>query len=433
MRLLHTSDWHLGAALESVSRDPDHGLFLDWLLATVEREAVDVLIVAGDVFDLAQPSAEAQRLYYRFLARAAQTRLARVVVIGGNHDSASRLDAPQELLGALKIHVVGGLDADPERWRRCLCPIRATEDGPVQAVVVAVPFVHEYRLGVRSTQGTPQELKKALRLAFTRLYKSLADHAAGRWPGVPLIATGHLTASGAQRDDYGTPLHQVQHAGTLPASIFDRRFDYVALGHIHRAFPIEDRPVWYCGSPIPLRLKEAETPRHVILVDVAAGEPARVTPIEVPRGRDLVALEGPLAEVEAALVALRSDAPLPPLVYARVKVDGYDPTLQATLQAALDRRPADVPRPILVSVRQDRPEAPAEPDAVSPVALPRLRDLAPEEVFRRLCDVRGESVDGPLLNAFRSLIATTDEALAPAPERRAAPRQGSLLPESTEP
>ena len=437
MRLLHTSDWHLGAALDGVAREADHALFLDWLLATVEAEAIDVLVVAGDVFDIAQPSAEAQRQYYRFLARAAGSRLAGVVVVGGNHDSASRLDAPEQVLGALNVHVVGGIDADPGTWDRCLRPIRDSA-GNLLAVVVAVPYVHEYRLGVRTTRGDDKDTRRELRTAFTRLYKRLADRAAGRWPGVPLIATGHLTAAGAAKDDYVTHIHQIDRAGALPASIFDRRFDYVALGHIHRAFAIEDRPIWYCGSPIPLRLGETATPRKVLLVDFALGQPARVTPREVPRFRDLVQLDGDRAAVEEALVNLRSDAPLPAIVYARVAVDGYDPGVQAALQDALGRRPeAEQARPHLAVVRQETTAAATAAAAAAwdePAVPPSLRDLSPEDVFRRLCADRGETVDTSLLAAFRDLLSGPGESLAPAPERCVAAHQGDLLvPDSSDP
>ena len=431
MRLLHTSDWHLGATLDGVSREADHARFLDWLLDTIEAEAIDVLVVAGDVFDIAQPSAEAQRQYYRFLARASGSRLAGVVVVGGNHDSASRLDAPAEVLGTLNVHVVGGIEADPDTWDRCLRPIRDGA-GKLVAVVAAVPFVHEYRLGVRATRGDDKETRRELRIAFTRLHKRLADRAAGRWPGVPLIATGHLTAIGAAKDDYITHIHQVDRAGTLPASIFDKRFDYVALGHIHRAFAIEDRAIWYSGSPIPLRLKETETPRHVLLVDLEAGTEARVAMHEVPRFRDLVLLEGDRAQVEEALGELTSNAPLPPIVYARVTVDGYDPGVQAALQDVLPRRgDAEDARPHLAGVRQEAsapPTGAASADADDAEVRPSLRDLSPEDVFRRLCGERDETLDDALLAAFRDLLTGPEETLAPAPEARVAPQQGFLLP-----
>ena len=190
MRLLHTSDWHLGARSGSVSRVEDHERFLAWLLDRLAAREIDALVVAGDVFDHPQPSAEAQRQYYRFLGAAARTGVRDIVVVGGNHDSASRLDAPAEVLASLDVHVVGGL---PSPASGCLVPLRTRGSEAVAAVCVAVPYVHEYRLGVRTTDPDGNAVRAAFRDAFSALYTSLVDEAARRWPGVPVVATGHLT------------------------------------------------------------------------------------------------------------------------------------------------------------------------------------------------------------------------------------------------
>ncbi|MCA9514952.1 MAG: exonuclease subunit SbcD [Myxococcales bacterium] len=439
MRLLHTSDWHLGASLDGVSREPDHQLFLDWLVATLDREAIDALVIAGDVFDVAQPSAEAQRAYFRFLANAARTGVRAIIVIGGNHDSASRLDAPAELLGTLAIHVVGGIETgdDAARQDRALCPVRDA-DGRVIGVVVAVPYVHEYRLGVRPTAGDNQATRRDLHKAFKALYKQLATAAAARWPGVPLVATGHLTAAGVAPGDYGAAIHQLDRLGTLPGGIFDPRYDYVALGHLHRSFRVAASNAWYSGSPIPLRLNETAEPRRVLRVELPApGEGAEVTPLLVPPARDLVELAGPPEAVATALRALSSTAPLPPLVYARLAVESYDPGAPAALYAALDAHKDDARRPRLVSVRQDAP-APAEgAEEEATPALPRLRELSPEDVFRRVCDQAAESVDDALLAAFRELLheagsAASASAVEAATTRPGPARQQELLPLSAE-
>src|SRR4051812_29205135 len=120
MRILHTSDWHLGQLLHEHARAWEHARFLTWLLETLAAERVDALLVAGDIFDTANPPAESQAAWYEFLARArARFPALDIVVIGGNHDSASRLDAPTPLLDAFRIHVVGGFEPD-----RLLVPIQ---------------------------------------------------------------------------------------------------------------------------------------------------------------------------------------------------------------------------------------------------------------------------------------------------------------------
>ena len=411
LTLLHTSDWHLGATLGPASRDEDHRLFLAWLLDTLIAERVDVLVLAGDVFQLAQPSADAQRLYYRFLAEISQRRaVQQIVVIGGNHDSASRLDAPREVLDVLNVHVVGGLSggADDAELARCLCPIKAP-DGTVEAVILAVPFVHEFRLGVRLAGQPAEALQLAFVEAFTALYSRLTDLAERLHPGLPLVATGHLTADGTAKDEYGTEIHQVGTIAGLPGKIFDPRLDYVALGHIHRMFPIKGSRAWYSGSPVAMRFDEARTTRHVLKVtldpSLPAGARASVLPIPVPCWRELIQLRGREAQLVAQLGALTSAAVLPPLIHIDLEVDALTNTATQALIDAVKPR-ADGSRPMIVEVKQHRMSA--DPTgALEPVI--RLSDLSPEQVFVRLYQSRNRAEpDAGLLQAFRALLTEAE-------------------------
>lgn len=413
LRILHTSDWHLGSSLESASRDDEHRRFLAWLLLTLREEASDVLLVAGDVFQYAQPSAEAQRLYYRFLSRVGrETSVRQIVVIGGNHDSASRLDAPREVLDALRIHVVGGLGGEPSTWERCLCPIER-EGGGVDAVVLAVPFVHEFRLGIRTTGRNPAEITADFREAFRRLYRELADLAEQRWPGAPLIATGHLTCVGTQAGEYGTEIHQVGTIGGLPGDIFDPRLEYIALGHIHRMFPVEGTRARYSGSPLAMNVVEARSPRYVIRVDLdaslPAGERATTHKIPVPPWREIVELSGPPEEVLGKLRTLHSKLELPPFVYVKLEVDEYLTDGPFRVNEAVETHPLAT-RPRVVEIhqhvagREDLSEGEAERTS--------LRGMKPEEVFVRLYQARfPQALPGDLLlTAFRTVLSQLDEA-----------------------
>jgi exonuclease SbcD len=417
LRILHTSDWHLGSSLESASRDDEHRRFLEWLLITLRDEAIDVLLVAGDVFQYAQPSAEAQRLYYRFLSRVGrETSVRQIVVIGGNHDSASRLDAPREVLDALRIHVVGGLGGEPSSWERCLCPIERP-DGSVEAVVLAVPFVHEFRLGIRTTGRSPAEITADFREAFTGLYRSLADQAEKRWPGAPLLATGHLTCVGTQAGEYGTEIHQVGTIGGLPGDIFDPRLEYIALGHIHRMFPVEGTRARYSGSPLAMNVVESRSPRYVIRIDLdaslPAGERASTHKILVPQWREILELSGPTEEVLGRLRALQSRFELPPFVYVKLEVDEYLTDGPFRVNEAVEAHPLAT-RPRVVEIHQrvaGREDASAEGgERMS------LRGMKPEEVFVRLYQSRfPQALPGDLLlTAFRAVLSQLDEL--PVPE-----------------
>lgn len=403
MKILHTSDWHLGASLEEASREADHRAFLDWLAGAIEAEGIDLLLVAGDVFDTSTPSAEAQALYYRFLHRLQGTGLRQVVVVGGNHDSAARLDAPRELLASFGIHVVGGLDG-PQDLDRCLCPLRDAA-GVVQAVVVAIPFAHEWRLGYRSAEGDTTERQEALGAPFRRLYADLADRAQAAHPGIPLLATGHLALAGSEKDDAPQEIHLIGSLGGLPTGILDPRYAYIALGHIHRAYRVGGTNAWYSGSPIALNLKEGRSPRTVNLVTLSADAPADVRRLEVPGVRPVLELRGSLPEVQDRLQALTWSGDLAPMVKVDLRVPAYQVGLEEELRrflAGLD------PRPLLVGLSQSPLRtAPAEGVALQPPT--RLADLSPRDVFRLLCQARGEDHDA-LKGAFETLLTDGVEA-----------------------
>jgi exonuclease SbcD len=398
MKILHTSDWHLGAYLEEASREEDHRAFLDWLVQVVETECIDLLMVAGDVFDTSAPSAEAQALYYRFLHRLQGTALSQVVVVGGNHDSGARLDAPRDLLGAFGVHVVGGIEGASD-LARCLCPVRDGEDR-VLAVVAALPFVHEWKLGYRTGEGSPEARVEALGAPFRKAYSDLADLAQSRWPGVPILATGHLAAVGSERDDAPQEIHLIGSLGGLPSGIFDSRFSYIALGHIHRAYRVGGTQAWYSGSPIALNVKEGRRPRTVNRIDLGPDGTVSVAALEVPCTRQVLAMEGAFEEVADQLKALTWEGTLPPMVKVDLLVDAYEVGLDERLRAFVTQLE---PRPVLVGFSQ-RPRHENRTQLGEASVPPRLVDLEPREVFRLLCGARGERHE-ELTEAFEALLA----------------------------
>jgi len=362
-------------------------------------------VIAGDVFDHANPSADALRTWYRFLVGLQATPVRQVVVVAGNHDSPARLEAPREVLDAIDVRVVGTFDGSDASRSRLLCPVPGA-DGEVEAVVLALPYVHEYRLGIRTAGLDPVSIGRLYRDRFSELYTDLADEAERRWPGAPLLATGHLTCEGSSSDDYPVPIHSVGSVGALPDSIFDRRIRYAALGHVHRSMRVGAGPGWYSGSPIALRLGEQEQARVVLRVDLEpnAGRILVPTAIEVPAFRRLLRLEGSPDEVATELAGLTWDEPLAPLVHVGLTLAHRRPEAVAELRRRHEERWQDVAdRPLLVQIRQEiaaTPGASAAPDS----DRPPLAGLDPESVFRLLCDSRGEAADDALLGAFRSLL-----------------------------
>jgi DNA repair protein SbcD/Mre11 len=408
MRILHTSDWHLGIHHGATSRGPDHDRFLAWLEEQLEQRKIDALIVAGDVFDSMQPSADAQKRYYRFLGRVARTGVAQVVIVGGNHDSASRVDAPAEVLAALEVHVVGGIGGSEASWERCLLPLK-DRAGEVGAVALAVPYVHEFRLGVRTTDLDHAAVRALFAQRFSALYTRLADRARERWPGLPIVATGHLTMGTARREDYPHEIHQVGQIDGLPTSILDPRIQYTALGHIHRAYPVgPERRAWYCGSPVAFSLPEATSPRKVLVVELDPDPDAvaAVTPVEVPSPRAMREIRATPDALIAQIRTLTWAEDLPPLLFCKAVTDALPSDLMTRLHDALAGF-EEGHRPTIVELRQERATPVSAGDDEAPP--PALQDLRPEQVFATLCRARGVTQADGLEGAFASLCSATED------------------------
>jgi exonuclease SbcD len=326
IRLLHTSDWHLGQSLGQQSRDPEHRLFLDWLAETIRTREVDVLLVSGDIFHTQAPSAESQALYYRFLARLmADNTGVQVILTGGNHDSAARLNAPSELLKALGVRVFGGYDRAHEA--DLLVPVCKRGTSTPIAMVAAVPFVHEWFVCGARLDEDPAALSRG----FQELYTRLADVAETQNQGLPLVGMGHMTVYPASRagkrdeiDRGDTPqdIHRVGFLGAMAPSIFDPRYRYVALGHIHQPIQPDPGRVMYSGSPVPVSFTEPISNRRCIQVDLDAAGGVTLDTLPVPAARRLQVLRGDRSSVEAAARTLTWSEPLPPFVFVDFEEQG---------------------------------------------------------------------------------------------------------------
>jgi len=362
LRILHTSDWHLGHILHDLPRDREHAAFLDWLLDQLEVHEVDALLIAGDIFDTANPPSRAMRTWFSFLKQA-RSRCPEldIVVIGGNHDSAARLEAANPVLEALHIHVVGVLprtaDGDLDE-QRLLVPLHDAS-GARAAWCVAVPFLRSADLPRDVTPGESDggdPLIAGVRAVYGR---ALGLARARRADGEALVAMGHAYMVGGALSELSERwvLGGNQHA--LPVDIFTEDTDYVALGHLHRAQSVGDRDsVRYAGSPIPLALDEDTYPHQVILADVAAGRPVATQTLRVPRTIDILRIPGreggPWDEVAKALSALPvRGGLLPPerwpYLEVRVQVDGPRPGLRREVEALLANKATRLVK--LVSMR----------------------------------------------------------------------------------
>jgi exonuclease SbcD len=381
MRIVHTADWHLGQSLFDVSREREHGLFLEWLVELLVDEEADALIVAGDVFDQASPSSSALSTWYRFVARA-RARLPGLdmIFVGGNHDSPSRLEAPAPILDGLRVRVVGRLprradgsiDAD-----RVVVPLH-DRSGAVSAWCAAVPFLHAFDLP--PAEGADDPLVEGVRA----VYREVLDEAfARRGDGQPVVATGHLYAAGGVLSELSERKVLQGNLHALPADVFPDSVAYVALGHLHLAQSVGGREhVRYSGAPIPLAMPEAAYRHQVCVADLDGGGTARVRSLPVPRFVEFerVPADGPgdPVDVLAALASLPPEDPAAdpasrPLLEVRVRLAAPMPGLRQEVEAALEGRAA---RLVRLSIEHAGPGGGLRAgDATS------LEEVSPDHVF----------------------------------------------------
>ena len=417
MRLLHTSDWHLGHTLHDADRTEEHVAFLDWLGRTIAERDVDALLVTGDVFDSANPPAGAQKLWYRFLVEAgARQNGLRVVAIAGNHDSAARLEAPRDVLSHLNVAVVGELRREDGELDagNILVPLE-DEGGKVRAWVAAVPYLRPTDLA--GVDGSDAEAfgvdPDAARIAS--VYAEAAALARSRRKdGEAIVVTGHLYAAGGRLSEKSERKIQKGNLEAVPHAAFGDDLAYVALGHLHRAQVVGGREnVRYAGSPIPLSLDEADYPHQVVLVELDGSRAKSIEAIPVPRTVPILRLpeEGParLADVLARLEALPPDTggrepDLRPYLEVRLLREPGSPDWKRAIEQAVDGR--------AVRLLRIDPSYPSGEHLSTEETGRTLADVTPEEVFRMKFaeEYPGAAPSRELLAAFGALLAEVEEA-----------------------
>ncbi len=377
MKILHTSDWHLGQRFINRERSEEHELVLQWLLDTLKKHAVDALIIAGDVFDTGSPPNYALRQYYRFLTQVRDTGCRHVLVVGGNHDSPATLNAPQDLLQALDIQVLGCAPRTPDGeidYAAEIIPLR-DQDGHLQAVFAAVPFLRDRDLKYAQAGETAVEREAAIKQGIISHYATLAEQLQQQYEHtVPFITTGHLFAAGSTVSDSEKLIH-VGHLGQIGAAQFPSVFDYVALGHLHQAQVVGGcEHIRYSGSLLSLSFKEKAKDKQVLLVEFNDQQMAQVSSLAIPETRPLLRFKGSLDDICEQLRAIELDTALH--AWIEVELDRSYAEAARQLQAAIDNKPLEILKIVLKRQSQTLDfEGLAE----------RLEELTPMDVFRRRC------------------------------------------------
>ncbi|MDR9458168.1 MAG: exonuclease SbcCD subunit D C-terminal domain-containing protein [Salegentibacter sp.] len=398
MKILHTADWHIGKKLHKHELSEDFELFIAWLCDFIEKEAVDVLLISGDVFDLANPSSEARKQYYRALMRLRKLDC-KLVITGGNHDSPSMLDAPQEILRELEMHVIGGL---PENMEELLIPIKNKKE-ETELVIAALPYLRDADLRSAADGQTYEDRLEAIRAGIQQCFENAADLCRKNYPGIPTIAMGHLFAAGAETSESEREI-QIGNLAAFNANQFGDYFNYIALGHIHKPQKLNSSiPTYYSGSPLPLSFSERKDNKRVLLLNTENGwEPEN---IPVPAFRSLLKISGSLEDLELKLRDPGDRKNLESLIEVELTEENYDAAKILQLDTIVSNFELEGFRIVKHRVNFRNRIA----GASEIYQEQKLEDLKPREVFLELISRQeyDDKTKEEILSAFEELLGET--------------------------
>ena len=355
MKILHTSDWHLGQHFMGKSRRDEHKAFIDWLLALVDKKSIDAVIIAGDVFDTGSPPSYAREMYHQ-LVLDMKARQCQLVIVAGNHDSVSMLNESKSLLTYLDTQVSSQANLDDIDSH--VIPLK-DKKGEVSAWVCAVPYLRPKDV-MQSVAGQSEQDKKLGLLQmigdfYQRVFDAACEKNNALKTPVPIIGTGHLTAVGGQVSESVRDLY-VGTLEALPTSVFPA-FDYLALGHIHRAQPISKSGRFrYSGSPIPLSFDELGRDKTVVIFDTALLDAdtfvedlfaESVDPVQlvtIPNFQPMASMKGNLKEVIKQISALELAEDKILWLEVTVIADEYLSDVHKRLLEVIDGKPIELLR-----------------------------------------------------------------------------------------
>lgn len=403
MKLLHTADWHIGRSLYGRKRYDEFESYLNWLAETIQNRKIDVLLVAGDIFDNNSPSNRSQELYYRFLCKIANSCCRHVVIIAGNHDSPSFLNAPRQLLKALNVHVTGHAMENLEDEVLVL----KDQSGKPELIVCAVPYLRDRDIRTAEAGESIEDKERKLVDGIKQHYANVAELSerkrAELGVEIPIVAMGHLFTAGGQTVD-GDGVREL-YVGTLAHvsdAIFPAVFNYVALGHLHIPQTVRgSERIRYSGSPIPMGFGEATQKKGLCQVDFQ-GADGSVELIEIPCFQRLESIKGDLPKIKNRLLELSADknSTWTEVIYEGDEVVG---DLRDLIEEMVKGNGLEILR-----IKNNRLMKKTLGDSASQETLD---DLNENEVFERCLIFHEVSKDQwpDLLNAYQEILTSVNE------------------------
>jgi len=408
MKILHTADWHIGQLFHEYDRSYEHQQFLDWLVQLLQTRQIDVLLISGDVFDISNPSAQSIRMFYTFLNQATTANPdLQIIITAGNHDSASRLEAPKPLLQSSNVHIIGLVEKDEEGnidYEKLLVPIYDAS-GNTKIYCLAIPFL---RMGDYPTlSGCANPYTEGV----ASLYKEAFEYAEKKkQDGQTIIAMGHLHTHHAEITDLDKTERLIMGGvECIPATAFHPDIKYVALGHIHKAQRIGGKEhIRYSGSPLPMSFSELNY-KHQVIVFELDQEISNLEAVEIPLFVPLQRIplsHQPLYEVIALLEQLPNKDSAPettPYLEVRVLLEGPEPALRHKVETALIGKKVRLAK---IDVKY-----PASTQEAQEFITPeKLNELQPIDVFGKAYQSRYNSeVPTEILQLFQQVAQEVNQ------------------------
>ncbi len=393
IKILHTSDWHIGKELHKVELTEDMDRFFTWLIEFIRDNQVDVLLMSGDLFDQANPTQLDMKQYYAFLEKMIPLEC-RIVLTGGNHDSPAVLNAPKDLLQLLKIDVVGGA---PETVEDLFVEYQKDEQS---VVIAAVPFLRDRDIRKSVAGETYNDKIEQIRDGLKTYFENVNAHYKANYEGLPFVIMGHLYAQGATVSDSERDIQIGNQAG-VDSSIFGDQANYVALGHIHKPQEVGHPNIRYSGSPIPMSFSEKSDQKEIVLLEFEAGTMTQ-TRYDIPMSRKLVLFEDTLDLVRQKIAAYTTDSPLIDLAEIIVREKEFSLSTMEGLEEL--RTEMNVPGLKIVKSKVEFENMQKGLSTLLSTGT-LLSELEPEELFKkRLALEPNVDNEDELLNAFREIM-----------------------------
>ncbi len=383
MKIIHTADWHLGQTFYGYDRSKEHALFLEWLCTVIKERGIGLLLIAGDVFDTPNPSAEAQRMYYSFLRRVTQENEGlQIIVTAGNHDSAARIEAPSPLLNVFNVHVSG---------------VVHYKDGEIDYDSMIVPIAgNGCCLAVPYLRHNDHPEAESYSEGVARMYSALYARARERGYS-PIIAMGHLQASGAEVSAGDTSEHAIIGGMEgIEAGFANEGIAYTALGHLHKAQCVAHRDnIRYSGAPLPMSFAEVRNRQGVTEVTIVGNNVSHEfiefdTPVKL---LSIPAKPQPIDTVleEIAMLPCGEAGNCTPFLEIKVLVTTVDPTIRQRIDDALKNKAVRLAS-IVATSNIARPD-----DEKRPMTYDEFKRTEPLDLIKEIYGrMHGRPMDGEI-------------------------------------